>query len=67
MMNTKKQLFSSLFILLGAVLLIYGMIAENTNVYIKIVGIIVLMFGLYSSTRVWVEDNKQDNEKDDEI
>ncbi|VVU99956.1 MULTISPECIES: hypothetical protein [Mesonia] len=66
-MNTKKQLFSSLFILLGAVLLIYGMIAENTNVYIKIVGIIVLMFGLYSSTRVWVEDNKQDNEKDDEI
>ena len=66
-MNTTKQLFSSLFILLGAVLLIYGMIAENTNVYIKIVGIIVLMFGLYSSTRVWVEDNKQDNEKDDEI
>lgn len=66
-MNTKKQLFSSLFILLGAVLLIYGMIVENTNVYIKIVGIIVLMFGLYSSTRVWVEDNKQDNEKDDEI
>lgn len=66
-MNTKKQLFSSLFILLGAILLIYGMIVENTNVYIKIVGIIVLMFGLYSSTRVWVEDNKQDNEKDDEI
>ncbi len=64
-MNTKKQLFSTLFILIGAVLLVYGMIVENTNVYIKVIGIIILMFGLYSSTKVWVEDNKQDKENDD--
>ena len=59
-MSTKKQLFSTLLILIGGVLLVYTMINEQSNVYFKIVGIIFLMIGLFRATRVWVDDNKKD-------
>lgn len=65
-MNTKKQLFSTFLILIGAVFLIYGMIMNNSNVYINIIGIVTLMVGLYSSTRVWVDDNKKEKKNDEE-
>ena len=59
-MSTKKQLFSTLLILIGGVLLVYTMINEQSSVYFKIVGIIFLMIGLFRATRVWVDDNKKD-------
>ena len=59
-MNTKKQLFSTLLILIGGVLLVYTMINEQSSVYFKIVGIIFFMIGLFRATRVWVDDNKKD-------
>ena len=59
-MSTKKQLFSTLLILIGGVLLVYTMIDEQSRIYFKIVGIIFLMIGLFRATRVWVDDNKKD-------
>jgi hypothetical protein len=53
----------TLVIFLGAIILLYGMIYAENNLYPKIIGIVLLMFGLYKSTGVWVEDNKEDNEE----
>ncbi|MBW2961352.1 hypothetical protein [Mesonia aestuariivivens] len=61
-MSTKKQLFSTLLILIGGGLLLYTMISENAIVYFKIAGIVILMFGLFRATRVWVDDNKTTRE-----
>jgi len=64
-MSTKKQTIFTLVIFLGAMILLYGMIYDKNNLYLKIIGIILLMFGLYKSTRVWVDDNKkEDNERE---
>ena len=57
MINTKKQAVYTAFIILGAVLLIYDLSVESEEVYLKVVGLVVLMFGLYSSTRQWASDN----------
>ncbi|HIB37403.1 hypothetical protein [Mesonia sp.] len=58
-MSTKKQLLATLLILIGAILLIYTMIEEQSSVYFKIFGVIFLMIGLFRATRVWVDDNKK--------
>lgn len=65
MINTKKQAFYTTFIILGAVLLIYDLAFESEAVYFKIVGLVLLMFGLYSSTRQWASDNPKDNQTQD--
>lgn len=65
MINTKKQAFYTLFIVVGAALLLYDLAFESEEVYVKVIGLVVLMFGLYSSTRQWASDNDK-NRKDDE-
>lgn len=66
----KQQYISYIFILIGAALAIYGQSGEENNVTILIIGIIILMSGIYriSSTipskfETEVEDKK--NEADD--
>ncbi len=63
MINTRKQIVYTIFILLGAVMLIIDLTGINENVYLKIGGLIILMIGLYNSTKQWTKDNpKDDNE-----
>ena len=67
MINTKKQMVYTAFIIIGAALLIYDLAVETDEVYLKVIGLVVLMFGLYSSTRQWASDNdknKIENEND---
>lgn len=48
-------------------MLIYDLTGENENVYLKIGGLLILMIGLYNSTKQWASDNpKDDNTSDDE-
>lgn len=51
------KLFSFACITIGVLLLVFSNKAESFNSYIKVVGFILLMFGLYKSTRLWVKEN----------
>lgn len=66
MINTKKQAFYTVFILIGAALLIYDLAFESDEVYLKVAGLVILMFGLYSSTRQWATDNDRNKKDTDE-
>ena len=46
-------------------MLLYAIAVENAPQYIKIAGLVVIMFGLYRATNFWVEtkdDHKEENE-----
>lgn len=62
MINTKKQALFTAFIVIGAVLIIFDLTGKNENVYLKIGGLLLLMIGLYNSTKQWSKDNPKDNE-----
>ncbi len=61
--NAPKQSLNTLIILIGAGLLLYDFIAKPDEIYFKIAGLVILMFGLYKSTQQWTSDNKSE-EKD---
>jgi uncharacterized membrane protein YfcA len=67
MINTKKQAIYTIFIAIGAVLLIYDLAFASEEVYLKIIGLVLLMFGLYSSTRQWSSDNDKNTEDENEL
>lgn len=64
-MNSKRQTLNIVIIVVGAALLIYDLTGENENVYLKIIGLVLLMFGLYTATQQWVAGNEE-NENEDE-
>ena len=64
--NTSKQGINTLIIVIGIGLLLYDFIASPTEVYYKIAGLVILMFGLYKSTQQWSSDNKNEEENDDD-
>ena len=61
--NKGKQSLNLIFILLGGGLLLYDLTQEGTNVYISTIGLVLLMFGLYKSTRQWMDDNPKDDDQ----
>lgn len=64
-MNSKRQTLNIVIIVVGAALLIYDLTGENENIYLKIIGLVLLMFGLYTATQQWVAGNEE-NENEDE-
>lgn len=43
----------------------YAISVEDASPYIKIIGLVVIMFGLYRATNYWVatkDDHKKENE-----
>lgn len=67
MINTKKQALYTAFIIIGAILIIFDLTGENENVYLKVGGLLLLMIGLYNSTKQWASDNPRDeNNTEDE-
>lgn len=64
MINTQKQAIFTIIILIGAGLLIFTLVSEADHLYLKITGLILLMLGLYNSTKQWARDNPKDNTED---
>ncbi|WBL23575.1 hypothetical protein [Zunongwangia sp. HRR-M8] len=63
MKNNKSQILNTLLIIIGGVVLIYGMSVNDNSPYAKIFGIIILMLGLYRATQYW-SVTKDDYKKD---
>lgn len=62
-----SQVLNSLSIVLGGALLIFQISVEEKDPYIMILGLVLLMFGLYRATNHWVEtkdDHKKNNTSD---
>ncbi|HSP11620.1 MAG TPA: hypothetical protein VLO29_03760 [Salegentibacter sp.] len=61
------QLINTILIVIGGALLLYAIAVENANQYIKITGLVIIMFGLFRATNFWVatkDDHKEEKEKD---
>ena len=62
-----SQLINTLLILSGGILLIFQISQDEKNVYILIVGLILLMLGLYKATNHWTitkDDHLDDSDKE---
>ncbi|MGO3690089.1 MAG: hypothetical protein ACTJF0_06495 [Psychroflexus halocasei] len=66
MINTKRQTVNAVLILIGAGLLIYDLVSVDDIVYIKIAGLVILMIGLYNSTKQWASDNPKNKDENEE-
>lgn len=68
-MNKKYgQIINTALIVLGGGILIYTISGEDKNRYLQILGLVIIMFGLYRATNHWVEtkdDHKDDDENED--
>lgn len=65
MKKSNSQLINFILITVGGGFLLYEISSQNENVYFLIIGIVLLMFGLYRATNHWVytkDDHKLDNE-----
>ena len=60
-----SQVINSLLIIIGGGLLVFQIAVQEKNVYIMILGLVFLMFGLYRATNFWVE-TKDDHKNNDD-
>ena len=61
------QLLNFLLITVGSGLTLYAITAEDDYIYLKVVGIIFLMFGLYRATNEFiVSEEERKNKENDE-
>lgn len=60
-----SQIINSALIIVGGAMLLFQISGEDRNVYMMILGLVLLMFGLYRATNFWVE-TKDDHKKNDE-
>lgn len=67
MKKPSSQFLNSMIILIGGAILIFEISGEERNVYLMILGLVLLMYGLYNATNFWVEtkdDHKKEQEED---
>ncbi|HET8754212.1 MAG TPA: hypothetical protein VFM59_07605 [Salinimicrobium sp.] len=65
MNKNSSQFLNFLFISLGGALLIYQLTGEEReDPYFLILGLVLLMFGLYRATNWWVETKDDPNDDD---
>jgi len=65
-MNKKYgQLINTFLIVIGGGIMIYTISGEDGNQYLQILGLVIIMFGLYRATNFWVE-TKDDEDKNNE-
>lgn len=60
-----SQIINTALIVIGGALLIYAISVENVSPYFKIVGLVIIMLGLYRATNYWVA-TKDDHENENE-
>ncbi|TRO63305.1 hypothetical protein [Christiangramia sabulilitoris] len=61
-----SQVINTALIVIGGALLLYSISAEDVSPYFKIIGLIIIMLGLYRATNYWVatkDDHNNENEK----
>ncbi|APG59371.1 hypothetical protein [Christiangramia salexigens] len=60
-----SQVLNTVLIMAGGALLLYSISVEDVSPYFKIIGLIIIMFGLYRATNFWVatkDDHQNENE-----
>ncbi|MCM8571102.1 hypothetical protein NE848_17020 [Gramella jeungdoensis] len=60
-----SQVINTLLIVIGGGVLLYTLSADDVSPYFKIVGLVIIMLGLYRATNFWVatkDDHKTDND-----
>lgn len=65
MKKPSAQFINTMLILVGGAILIYEISGEERNVYSMIIGLVLLMYGLFKATNFWVEtkdDHKEEQE-----
>lgn len=68
-MKNNAQLINAILIIGGGILLLTKIFGKGENVYLLIIGIVLLMFGLFRATNHWAytkddhknEDNNENN------
>lgn len=60
-----SQIINTLLIVVGGALLIYTISVNDVSPYFKILGLIIIMLGLYRATNFWVA-TKDDHENEKE-
>ncbi|WP_224489982.1 hypothetical protein [Robertkochia flava] len=60
------KILSFIFIVAGAILVFTFNNEEPWHMYLKILGFVLMMYGLYRSTVLWVKDNPRENGNDPE-
>ena len=60
-----SQLINTALIIVGGALLIYSISIEDARPYLKIIGLVIIMLGLYRATNFWVA-TKDDHEEEKE-
>lgn len=69
MKKDNAQIINTTLIVAGGIVLVLELAGEQKNVYLLILGIVILMFGLYRATNHWSitkDDYKNGNEGDSE-
>lgn len=64
MKKLNSQAVNTFLIVVGGVLLLIKIAGEKDNSYLLILGLVMLMFGLYRATNHWVytkDDHKEEN------
>ncbi len=67
MKGNSSQVINTVCIIVGGGLLIYQISTTEKYPYLMILGLVLLMFGLYRATNHWVEtkdDHKEDGNQD---
>ena len=67
MKKNNAQVINTVAIVGGGAILLYQIAVEVQNPYLMIIGLVLLMFGLYRATNFWVEtkdDHKRDENED---
>lgn len=70
MKKDRSQLINAVFIIIGGFLLIFQISGEDENPYLLIIGLVLLMFGLYRATNHWSytkDDHKKPQGEEEEI
>jgi hypothetical protein len=57
------QVINTVLIFIGGAILLYTIAGEEKSKYLQILGLVIIMFGLYRATNYWVET--KDDFKDD--
>ena len=61
------QAINAVLIFVGGAILLYTISGEQESKYLQILGLIIIMLGLYRATNFWVEtkdDHQNDAQKD---
>lgn len=66
MKKPSAQFINSMLILVGGAILIFEISGEERNVYAMIIGLVLLMYGLFKATNFWVETKDDHKEEEDE-